>query len=54
VPIHIGIREAGDAGRTASNFDDPATAAQFQSLCENLVRNLASSRGQAAEREAAS
>jgi ATP-binding protein involved in chromosome partitioning len=48
VPIHIGIREAGDAGRTASNFDDPATAAHFQTLCENLVRNLASSRGQAA------
>jgi ATP-binding protein involved in chromosome partitioning len=47
VPIHIGIREAGDAGRTASNFDDPAAAVHLQNLCENLVRSLASSRGQA-------
>jgi ATP-binding protein involved in chromosome partitioning len=47
VPIHIGIREAGDAGRTASNFDDPAAAVHLQNVCENLVRSLASSRGQA-------
>jgi ATP-binding protein involved in chromosome partitioning len=47
VPIHISIREAGDAGRTASNFDDPAAAPHLQTLCENLVRNLAAAKGQA-------
>jgi ATP-binding protein involved in chromosome partitioning len=47
VPIHISIREAGDAGRTASNFDDPAASPHLQTLCENLVRNLAAAKGQA-------
>jgi ATP-binding protein involved in chromosome partitioning len=40
VPIHIGIREAGDAGRTATNFDDPSSEVHLRTLCENLVRNL--------------
>ena len=33
VPINIGIRERGDAGDTAGNFDDEATAAFFRDIC---------------------
>jgi len=47
VPIAISIREAGDAGRTAENFDDPAAQKYLQALCENLVRNLAGTRDRA-------
>ncbi len=48
VPINIGIRTSGDAGRTASNFDDPAAAPYLESLCRNVVRNLPAARGQGA------
>ncbi|MBM4010269.1 MAG: P-loop NTPase [Planctomycetota bacterium] len=41
VPIQIPIREHGDAGRTAANYDDPASRPYFQSICERLVGNLA-------------
>ncbi len=41
VPIQIAIRETGDAGRTAANFDDPAAAPYLMAICRNLVRNLA-------------
>ncbi len=47
VPITISIREAGDEGRTAANFDDPQARPYLQTLCENLVRNLAGSRDRA-------
>jgi ATP-binding protein involved in chromosome partitioning len=41
VPIQIPIREHGDAGRTAANFEDPAARPYLQSICERLVGNLA-------------
>jgi ATP-binding protein involved in chromosome partitioning len=40
VPINIGIRERGDAGRTDGNFDDESTAGYFREICLNLVRGL--------------
>ena len=43
VPIQIPIREHGDAGRTAANFDDPASRPYFEAICERLVGNLAAS-----------
>ena len=44
VPIQIPIREHGDAGRTADNFDDPASRPYLESVCERLAGNLAASR----------
>ena len=41
VPIQIPIREHGDAGTTASNFDDPAARPYLESICQRLVGNLA-------------
>ena len=41
MPIQIPIREHGDAGRTAANFDDPASRPYFEAICERLVGNLA-------------
>ena len=43
VPINIGIRERGDAGQTAGNFDDAATASYFQQICLRLVHELSAS-----------
>lgn len=41
VPIQIPIREHGDAGTTAANFDDPAARPYLESICQRLVGNLA-------------
>jgi ATP-binding protein involved in chromosome partitioning len=41
VPIQIPIREHGDAGRTAANYDDPAARPFLESICERLVTGLA-------------
>ena len=41
VPLQIPIREHGDAGRTAANYDDPASRPYLQAICERLVGNLA-------------
>ena len=43
VPINIGIRERGDAGETASNFEDEATAGFFRDICYRLVQQIGSS-----------
>ena len=43
VPIQIGIRERGDAGDTAGNFDDEATAGFFRDICYRLVRQISTS-----------
>jgi ATP-binding protein involved in chromosome partitioning len=43
VPIHIGIRERGDAGNTAGNFNDTASAPFFREICYQLVRQISSS-----------
>jgi len=41
VPIQIPIREHGDAGKTAANFDDPACRPYLEAICSRLVGNLA-------------
>jgi ATP-binding protein involved in chromosome partitioning len=41
VPIQIPIREHGDAGRTAANYDDPQSRPFFEAICERLVGTLA-------------
>jgi ATP-binding protein involved in chromosome partitioning len=43
VPIQIGIRERGDAGNTAGNFEDAATAGFFRDICYRLVREISTS-----------
>jgi ATP-binding protein involved in chromosome partitioning len=42
IPISIGIRERGDAGNTAGNFNDEATATFFREICSRLVRQISS------------
>jgi ATP-binding protein involved in chromosome partitioning len=41
VPIQIPIREHGDAGRTAANFDDADSRPWLEAICDRLVGNLA-------------
>jgi ATP-binding protein involved in chromosome partitioning len=41
VPIQIPIREHGDAGKTAANYDDPAARPYLEAICERLVGGLA-------------
>jgi ATP-binding protein involved in chromosome partitioning len=43
VPLQIPIREHGDVGRTAANYEDPAARPYLQAICERLVGNLAAS-----------
>ncbi len=42
VPIQIPIRERGDTGNTAGNFNDQESAPHFQRICYSLVKNIAS------------
>ena len=44
VPIHIAIRERGDSGDTAGNFNDHDSAPYFERICYSLVKNIASSK----------
>jgi ATP-binding protein involved in chromosome partitioning len=46
VPIHIQIRELGDQGRTAANFDDAPQSKGLLAIAENLVDNLSKKSGQ--------
>lgn len=41
VPIQIPIREHGDAGKTAANYDDPQARPYLESICSRLVGGLA-------------
>jgi ATP-binding protein involved in chromosome partitioning len=41
VPLQIPIREHGDAGQTAANYDDPAARPYLEAICERLVGHLA-------------
>jgi ATP-binding protein involved in chromosome partitioning len=43
VPIQIPIREHGDAGRTAANYDDDAARPYLEAICERLVGGIAAS-----------
>ena len=44
VPIHIPIRERGDAGETAGNYSDSESAPYFERTCYSLVKNIATSK----------
>jgi ATP-binding protein involved in chromosome partitioning len=44
VPINISIRQRGDDGQTASNFDDDETARFFREICLRLVRQISGGR----------
>lgn len=41
VPIHMSIRENGDAGNTVANYKDPAVAPYLDTIVERLVQNIA-------------
>ncbi|MEX0610891.1 MAG: Mrp/NBP35 family ATP-binding protein [Pirellulales bacterium] len=43
VPIQISIRQRGDAGETAGNFDDAAAAPFFREICYRVVRQISTS-----------
>lgn len=44
VPIHIAIRERGDAGETDGNFSDQESAPYFERICYSLAKNIANSK----------
>ncbi|MFO0904922.1 MAG: Mrp/NBP35 family ATP-binding protein [Pirellulales bacterium] len=41
VPIHMSIRENGDAGTTGANFTDPSVASYLDRIVTQLARNVA-------------
>ena len=41
IPINIHLRERGDAGKMAANFDDPEIAPFLEEIAYNLCKNLA-------------
>jgi len=41
VPIHIAIRQRGDAGETSGNYTDQESAPYFERICHSLVKNIA-------------
>lgn len=41
VPIHMSIRENGDAGTTVANYRDPAVAPYLDRIVRQLARNIA-------------
>ncbi len=47
VPLQIPIREHGDQGRTAANFDDAASVGYLEAIAKTLVKNLAAKNRQA-------
>jgi ATP-binding protein involved in chromosome partitioning len=40
IPINIGLRERGDAGESANNFNDPTVAPYLEKIAYQLVRHL--------------
>ncbi|MEZ6093822.1 MAG: Mrp/NBP35 family ATP-binding protein [Pirellulaceae bacterium] len=40
IPIHIGMRERGDAGKSIENFDDPQIAPYLDRIAFQLVKHL--------------
>ena len=52
VPINIGLRERGDAGETAANFDDPTIAPYLEGLAHELVKTLAARAAEAPQQQA--
>ncbi|HMP78102.1 MAG TPA: Mrp/NBP35 family ATP-binding protein [Pirellulaceae bacterium] len=47
IPIHIPLRERGDAGQTTQNFDDPQIAPYLERLAYQLARIIAQQAAQA-------
>ena len=41
VPIHIAIRQRGDAGETSGNYTDQESAPYVERICHSLVKNIA-------------
>ncbi|MEM7785504.1 MAG: ATP-binding protein, partial [Planctomycetota bacterium] len=41
IPINIQLRERGDSGQMAANFDDPAIAPYLEKIAYNLVDSMA-------------
>jgi ATP-binding protein involved in chromosome partitioning len=41
VPIHMAVRERGDAGQSDAVYDNPATRPYFEKICYQLVKNMA-------------
>ncbi len=52
IPINIGIRERGDAGQTAANFDDPTIAPYLEKLAHQLVTQLAKNTAASPQKQA--
>ncbi|MEN1681616.1 MAG: Mrp/NBP35 family ATP-binding protein [Planctomycetota bacterium] len=46
-PIQIAIRERGDAGRTADNLTDEASAEVFRGVCQRMIRGVVDARAEA-------
>lgn len=44
LPINIGIRQRGDAGKTGGNLQDEKAAKYLEIICQNLVQNLVTER----------
>ncbi len=47
VPINMQIRQLGDTGQSAANFDTPTVAPYLQAIVHRLVKNLADANRQA-------
>jgi ATP-binding protein involved in chromosome partitioning len=47
VPIHMAVREGGDAGQSDAIFDNPATRPYFEQICYRLVKNMAQTAAEA-------
>jgi len=41
VPINMSVRQLGDAGKTADNYNDPTVASYFEKIVHRLVKQLA-------------
>ena len=52
IPINIGVRERGDVGETAGNFDDPTIAPYLEKLAHQLVTTLAERAAAAPQQQA--
>ena len=46
IPINIQLRERGDAGEMAANFDDPNVAPYLEAIAKALCQQLADSNAQ--------
>lgn len=52
IPINIGVRERGDSGQTAANFDDPTIAPYLETLAHRLASTLAERAANAPQQQA--